>query len=204
MPTIGTETGTGAAKVGNKEISFTSADTGATATSVKTVRKESSAFFAGINWTHAGVYVYEVTETANTYTIADAVKEKMDYSLAKYTITVYVKEKTSGTGFYVDVIADVITFVDNPGQTGGSKVDPTPGGNTETATGFSDMIFTNKYLKNNGGTDPDPDDDSTFKLSKTVSGSYASKEQYFTFTVKITPAVSPLVPAGVKYKAYTR
>ncbi len=184
--------------IANKTVSFTSADEGITAGGVKLVAKETSNLFAGVVWPHAGIFIYTVTETADTYTIADPTKEQMTYSGASYDIAVYVEEGAGG--LFVSAIAAVITVKDasNEGGDVGDKVDPTPRGLPEVEGDYSKMIFTNTYLKNNGGENPT---DSVLDLSKTVTGSFGNKTKYFLFDVTVSNP-STIMDTGKTYRAY--
>jgi hypothetical protein len=151
---------------------------------------------------HAGVYVYEITEVPNTNTTIDNVPtppavdpQVLTYSGGKYTMDVYVSDGTSGT--YISAIATTVTIVDIPGDPGGNKVDPTPGSVSATYD-YSHMIFTNTYLKNNGGTNPL--NDSTLNISKAVTGTYASQTLYFTYSLTVTKPA--LVTGTPVYRGY--
>ena len=203
MPLIGTQVGSTA--TGVVAISFSGTETATPVGDVITLQKESTDIFAGKTFPHAGIYVYEITERENTNAAIDAnpSHEDLTYSQAKYTLTVYVKDKTApATGTYIYAIGDLKNNNDDGTSGGGVKVDPTPGGNGTNYT-YSQMIFTNVYVKTNGPDDPDdpdPTDDSTLIVSKTVAGTYGSREIYFNFTVKVTaPSLVTTPPA---YKAY--
>ena len=161
----------------------------------KSVPKETESIFTGANWKNAGVYVYTVTEVKGTL---DTFKEKMTYSEAEYELWALVKEKADKQGFYVEIIAAYIKTEDaaNEGEKG-KKVDPTPQDPDSTGK-YSEMIFTNAYLKNNGGTDPKTN--SVFKLSKRVDGDILDTNKYFKYTVTVT---QPATVTGTSaYKAY--
>ena len=168
------------------------------------IRKETTDIFADVTFPHAGVFVYEITEMPNTNPMIDAltnINEWLSYSGAKYTLTAYVKYKAppNDTETYVYALATVVTTPE-PGQPGGGKVDPTPGGDKERYL-FSEMVFTNDYVKNNGPVDPETG--STLIVSKQVAGDFASKDQIFDFTISLTiPSIVPNPPAY--YKAYLR
>lgn len=175
----------------------------------KVVEVESSDFLANANFQKAGIYVYTVTETPNTYLIADASKEKMTYSQAEYTAFVYVANKADGSGVYVRGIGvvpvknDEGTAAADTGVTG--KVDPTPNPtpdeNGGVADGNSKMKFTNTYLKTNGGNgNPLTDENKSLQISKTVAGTMGDQTKYFDFTVTVKkPAVDKTTTA---YKGY--
>ena len=181
------------------KISFAGTETGTTAANsdVTEYVKETANIFAGVTFPTAGVYVYEIVERANTYTVNPTPPpyETMTYSLAKYTLNVYVANHSKG-GTYVKAIGDVQTTKDD-GTPGGNKVDPTPGGN-QVDYFYSQMIFTNVYYKINGDVD---DDISSFELSKAVAGDFANLDTYFEFEVAVhKPSLVPT--ASGNYKAY--
>lgn len=188
----------------------TTAMTGTTATGMKTYEVQSGNFLAkatdNANYTQAGVYVYKVKETSNTYTIADATKETMTYSGAEYTLYVYVANKADNSGVYIKSVGCVLTKGDDGTATAGNegnKVDPTPGTpgtNGEILATNSDMKFTNKYTQTNGGGgSPETPANQTLGISKVVSGALADHSQYFTYTATIT---KPTVSTKTFYKAY--
>jgi len=142
MPLIGTQVGT--TTTGIVSISFTGAETAAPSGDVITLQKESPDIFYGKTFPQAGIYVYEITERKNTNAAIDANTDHEDltYSDAKYTLTVYVKDKANGSGTYIYAIGDLKNLNDDGTSGGGVKVDPTPGGNGTTYT-KSQLIFTN-------------------------------------------------------------
>ena len=89
--------------------------------------------------------------------------------------------------YYIKYIGDVQTVGDTyAGTGGGSKVDPTPGGNTTTNDGNSDMEFTNSYVVQKSGAPDTPDPNaSTLTINKVIAGEFADAEDTFTFNVKI-------------------
>ena len=193
MPTLNT---------GNMTVSYIAADTGTnnTETNIVSVIKETDDIFAGVTFPHAGIYVYEITEIADTNLAIDdnAPDEILTYSEAKYTLTVYVANNEAGTGTYIMGLGTRATWDDSGEAAGDNKVDPTPGGNGEDYH-FSQMIFVNDYVKTN--TVIDPGADSTLSVGKTVTGDFASREQYFDFEISLT---IPILVADTPeyYKAY--
>jgi len=168
--------------------------------------KESTEFLGAVNFPHAGTYVYTVTEssTNNPTIAADPDHQKLTYSGALYTLTIYVANKTVGTGTYVYALTTMQTKHDD-GTAGTTKVDPTPGGDGTTYN-YSQMIFTNDFVKTNGSDDPknpDPTDpkDSTLTVEKHVSGLLASTTEYFNYTMTITPP-SLVTSPPTFYRAY--
>jgi len=181
--------------IASKNVTFSASDTGTVVSGTKEVRKETAALFDGVTFPHAGVYVYTITEVPNTYTIADAAKESMTYSTGSYDVAVYVKDGTAGT--YVFAIAATIVIKDTADQTIGDKVDPTPG---SVAGEYSDMVFTNTYIRRHGGTDPTDPSHQALGISSAVAGDYANKSKYFEYNITATKPA--LVVDPVTYKAY--
>ncbi|MCL2529055.1 MAG: hypothetical protein FWE41_01795 [Coriobacteriia bacterium] len=189
-----------------------------TVAGVSTYYLESHELLAAINWPTAGKYEYKVTEVDTNYTILDPLHEAMELSLAEYSLSVYVREynaddaaagripagKSIGDRYIYAV--GMIRVVSDDGVPGYFKGDPTPGGNQVT-TFYSDMIFTNKYVKTNGADDPDDPDptdpgDSTLNITKTVAGDMGSIVLPFDFTITVN--VPTLIPSYQldTYKAY--
>ncbi len=168
------------------DISFNSLDTAAsTAAGVASYSKESTAFPANsVIFPRAGVYTYSLAETTDTYSVTAG--ETMTYDNATYFIKLYVKNGTSGC--YVATVEGWTTS----GGVSVTKTDPTPGS--------SDMAFVSNYSKTTAGEDPTALDIlNKLFLTKGVTGEYADKSKFFTFTVKVTaPASAPVVT----YKAY--
>lgn len=190
MPSIGKTDGTG-----TNSVTYATLDSSSVANGVKSVYQETPDILSGIIWPSAGVYVYEISEQIDSYT--GTAQETMTYSAAKYRLSVYVKEKTSGSGFYVYGVSVVITTPDNGAQNGGDKVDPTPG----TGGKHSDLIFTNSYLKTGGGGDPTDLANQRVSISKLVVGDYAEKDRYFTYDLTVTQPTAVTGNAAT-YKAY--
>lgn len=204
-----TATTTNMPAIADKTVTFAATDAGTTTGDVKSVKKETTDdIFKGVTWPHAGEYTYTITEQSGTYTTAAG--ETMTYSGGSYDVTVYVANGTSG--LYVAAIGAKIVVTDNPGQTGGDKVDPTPGGDPLVTGDSSKLIFTNTYIKTivdprdpTDPTDPgDPDDPTNpdnqgISISKTVAGNYGDKTKGFTFNVTVTK--NSLVTAHT-YTAY--
>ena len=161
---------------------------------------ESAELFGKVTFDHAGVYKYEVEELNTTFTNKGtppaAPYEKMTFSDAKYTVEVYVKDGEKRA--YIYFIGTMKT-TNEDGTPGTTKVDPTPGKESEDFE-YSQMIFTNTYVKNNGGTDPNNPDDWTLLVTKKVKGDFASTSLYFTYTMKVT--TPSLIGAAETYKAY--
>jgi len=174
-------------------IKYDGSETNTPVDGIVSITKESPQdIFKDVQWPRAGVYVYEIKEIKDTYYIADAAHETLDYSDAGYILRVYVKEGSVKGKYYIYALSTVIDVPDTDGEKG-DKVDPTPGD--------SHMTFTNNYVKTNGGTDPKDDDDSTLWISKAVDGDFASSTVYFGY--KLTVTVPSLVTTPKPYyKAY--
>ena len=160
--------------------------------------------FAGVNWPEAGIYAYHVTEKQmSAYSPArlDTFLEKWEYSPAKYLVTVFVENKADGSGVYVKTITAKVITAETDGAAAGTKVDPTPK-DPGTTGDYSKLIFSNTYLKNNGGKDPDdPKAAAVMALDKVVSGDYGSHSQNFPFTVKVSHPEVGKLPTD-PYRAY--
>lgn len=132
-------------------------------------------------WTHAGEYVYEVTEASGNV-------EGVTYdATSKYTITIYVKNSDNGPE------VDKIVVKDKDGN----KVDvdtPTSNPDDTNDDAASGMKFTNTYTKiadkTPTGRDEDPDTKETeatasYVVTKTVQGTYGDKTKQFKFTMRV-------------------
>ena len=198
---------------GKIEIDMTGA-IGYTDKGITVYKKESKELFTGVNWLHAGVYVYEVTEKINTIDLkktdvddkgneyeTDELRDELTYSIAKYKLTVMVAgDGADPEKFYVDSIYADRIVADGEDETG--KVDPEPKDGEDDE--YSGMTFANIFVKNHGGgvdpqdpedpkdpKDPDPetiDEYTVFKLFKTVTGQFGNKSKPFSFTVKLEKA----------------
>ena len=207
MPSIGT-TVTADTTKSTVTLPFTSEDK-ATAAGVivntnngtKQVIKETDNVLANVPWPTAGVFEYNVEEEVSGFTKTD--HEEITYSKAKYNIKVFVENKTDKSGLYVKYIAANIIYVDIPvPETSGSgKVDPTPGGPSQLPGGYSQMIFTNYYLKNNGTTTPPTNpDNAVMQIKKTVANIGADHALYFKFEATVNNPET--VYTDETYKAY--
>jgi len=164
---------------------------------------ESAPLLGTINWPDTGIYEYTISENAGTYTGTDT----MTYSDAQYTMRVHVREYKTGDiippgkavgNLYIFAIG-VVRIVEEGGDPGTDKVDPTPG-SLSTLYDYSQVTFTNTFTKNNGDPDdPDPINNRTLGVSKTTSGHYASSSAYFDFTMTVT---KPSLVASATYHAY--
>ncbi|MCL2365454.1 MAG: hypothetical protein FWC75_00205 [Oscillospiraceae bacterium] len=202
-------------ELANLIASFSTSDTTPTFTvnNVMSFMKETGNIFDDVTFPHAGIFVYQITEVHpedaeeddedNEEATGGIPHETMRYSTAVYTLTVYVSNTADGKGTYVSGLGTVVSSTDLDTQAEGSKVDPTPGGNGEEYF-FSQMIFTNDFVRTNGADDPrnpDPVNESTLSISKEVEGELASREQYFQFDITLNiPFIVTNVPTY--YRAY--
>jgi len=194
MPVIGTN--------GRVTIDLSTGSQESISGGVKQVYKESISLFAGINWTHTGVYTYRITEVEDTYACSTSEPiEHMTYSPGEYKITVFVDRASDGT-FYAKYIGTMVVVPGAPDQEGGDKVDPTPGGDPSVEGDYSQLIFTNNYYVINTPDNPDPTNDGVLRISKTVTGgALADHGQYFDFDITISNPETLIDPTRV-YKAY--
>ena len=181
-----------------KNVSFTDKDKfPVPANGVKLVYKQTASVFDGIAWPHAGVYAYKVVERDKTYNIADPTKEDLTYSKAEYELTAYVQD--GANGLYVHAIAAKILVKDDSSTgTTGDKINPQPGDPTIDGS-YSDLIFTNLYLKKTGGSNPVTD--TVLTIHHEVANPYADQTKYFEYSVVVN---KPAAMANVQltYKAF--
>jgi len=200
-------------------------------TNVKQLYFETDNIFAGVPWPHAGVFHYYVTENKPSNDLEQLgyinkgdkkIDDILIYSEAKYLLNVYVKSEivAGETKYYVYAVGAVIIDQDDSHDAAdvGTKVDPTPGGNGtgESKVDFSQMIFTNTYVRNNGSavTDPeDPEDPedidpeevdaaTVLRIEKKVTGDFGDKTKPFLFDLQVkNPEVGGLAE-GKKYLVY--
>jgi hypothetical protein len=164
--------------------------------SKRTYKAQSENFLDSADFTSAGIYVYKVAENQGLtgYTL-DGEHETMIYSNATYTVYVTVANKADG-GTYIKNVSVI-------DDSQGSKVDATPGDNTNVPDTdkdlshytFSQMEFVNKYQKY-GGTKPGGGDGGevnpgtdlsthALAISKKVAGDTADQNREFSFTVTL-------------------
>ena len=150
-------------------------------------KTDSKNVLENVKFPAAGVYTYTVSEDQTGDKGAE--EYGMDYSNAKYTVNVYVKNKENSQETYVYSVTvnqnknDQGEDVTSP-DTGKVDPNPTPGDDTGDDSEFR---FVNTYTKKAEGTiDPDnPDNKLALLISKKVTGQYGDKTRGFTFNVKI-------------------
>lgn len=184
---------------------------------VITYAAESAELFEGADWSHGGVYEYQITENCThpaSTGPSNSVTDTYICSKAEYKVLVYVRQNDDGsfTITHIGVIQEVEDNGDAIPLENQTKVDPTPGGNTtENKKPYSELEFANAYIKTNivdvpGKVDdvPDPDpegpenpdiphpDNATLYLGKTVDGSFTNKSLYFRFEMTVyAPSLAP-------------
>ena len=175
--------------------------------------KETPDFIAGITapFPGPGIYTYRVMEVAGSINITDGTKEGAVYSSARYDIELWVEEDENNPGVYYVKFVDAKTvkdYIDEyyPGDSGGNKVDPTPGGsNQEEKTtiedDFSQVVFTNVYWKSGGGGTGDPGK-TALEIVKVIKGNGAVMTDRFAFSVTVVqPSVIDHATSPQAYQA---
>ncbi|MCL2002566.1 MAG: hypothetical protein FWG72_01010 [Oscillospiraceae bacterium] len=173
-----------------------------------------------------GIYFYwvhEIETLPDSYiTIDDEDKEGWAFSKAKYKVEIWVEKDSNNILFPKYVAVRIVPGSEDDYYTdenipGHGKVDPTPGGegkNPDDPTiegDFSQVIFTNKYWKTDGGGEENYDE-SALEVIKKIKGSGSAADRddkFFPFSVKvIQPGVIPVLdpvtgdPVIQVYKAY--
>lgn len=168
---------------------------------IDTYRVETANIFNGVNFPHAGQYVYTISENLTTVPVIDAndKHQKLTHSQATYKLTVVVVNDDAN-GTFVCAVAVDSTLKDD-GTKGDGKVDATPGTDGKSYA----MTFVSTYVHTGGADDPDnpkpeAETESTLSVSKTVGGDMGSKLEHFGFT--ITLDVPKMASAPKFYRAY--
>jgi hypothetical protein len=190
-------------EIDDKTLEFAGSDDGATNDKIKTVKKQTANILAGVSYnsTGTGIYNYTITENATVtgYSSDNGIHE-IFVSKAVYAVKVYVAKDTDGT-LFVKYVEARLTKTDNNGDGGGVKVDPTPGVEAD-GSDFSDLAFTNKYVRNNI-VDPPPTDNTqkgALYIDESVTGDLADSAYPFSVNVTVTlPAITISTP---EIKAY--
>lgn len=116
--------------------------------------------FAGVNYTHAGVYVWNVQQSSNCAEDTETIKRTLTEAPEEYTVKAYVYNKKDGAGFDVTYVVE------------GTD------GKVETTEGSHILTFTNNYseVRENLAN-------GVFSLTHKVDGELADKTRDFTYTV---------------------
>lgn len=190
-------------------ITFTKSSTGTTEDGIKTVsgegriRRADGGTLGPSSFPHTGIYAYKVTETANTYDIADLTKENMIYSKAEYTVFITIANRADyGGGLKIESIQAMITIDDSGKDIEDAKVE-------STEPGDSDLAFQNIYSKT-GGTGEEGDewdsDLGALSVSKTVTGKMGDQKKDFDFSLTLYKSATldmEVAQSGSEYPAYT-
>lgn len=165
--------------IADKTIAYTNADTAAPdASGLVKIKKMSGKILDGVTFTHAGEYVYKVTESQTGYTV-DADNETLQYSKAEYQMRVIVNNKADGSGVYVKYVV-VDRVLNDAGTAEDAKVTP---GDDVTANTFT---FTNVFTR----TGSLLDGKSPLEITKTVTGDAGDKSKAFEFNLTLTKSAT--------------
>lgn len=196
-------------EIASKTIAYDGTEAGATANDKKNVVKTEDVL-DGVDYDHAGVYLYSVVENeaASTFTntATDADDQVMTYSGAEYNMYVYVANQPDGSGLYIEnVVVEKIKGDDGEELETPEKIEnPTEPGENGEGNGFR---FTNTFnVKGGSEVDPekpdpenpdgpdveDPDYGNALRISKETVGKYADLTQEFAFSLTITKAPTDL------------
>ncbi|NMN02585.1 hypothetical protein G1C94_1207 [Bifidobacterium sp. DSM 109963] len=168
------------------------------------------------SYTHAGVYVYTVTETASAKHTGSPDSRTITNSQAKYTVRVYVENSaTAASGLAITNVTVERTAVDGNGK--GEKI------GTNDATNDLHKVDPTK-VKTPNTTDPTADTDAegfefannysqnaTLQISKTVAddattttdnGNGGDKQKLFKQTAKITLPATSVKDTDQTFTAY--
>jgi len=184
----------GVPALNNLTVSFTDGEASpAPVDNVISFTKETGNIFDGVDFPHAGVFVFEIRENPNTNPAIDNdLHDVLIYSDAVYTVTVYV----ANVGVNNDTqISSIIV-------TGGSL----PVEDDESTEKANQLVFVNDFVRTHGPEDPrdpDPVNESTLLVSKAVAGDFASREHFFDFTIGVTvPSLFPTSSVPTHFRAY--
>ena len=188
-----------------KSVIYSAADTAADGKLYKTVD-----LFGDATFKHAGVYVYTVKETADTYVAGD--KEVMTYSGAEYKLTVVVKNGENGP-YVAEIAAQQMVDDDGNAAAAEAKVDPNPTPDSDGNPVSGGVRFVNTYVKGGSIVKPDPENpdgpdktdstDALMTIAKNVTGDIGDMVTPFEFTVSASnPAIAPEADQTVKARIY--
>ena len=188
--------------MGPMSITFAATDVGTTADGIKTVILESTNILAGKNFSDVGLYKYTVTENQSAPVNTSTTQYQL--SKAEYEFIVVVEQDDTNKNFYVSNVHCIKIINDEQISTPGEgKGSPTISGkrteDEKLVSLWSEMVFMNKLVKNNGGTDPNAD--STLAVSKAVTGTFGSQTEKFKIEVSVGRPKVDVNPATY-YHAY--
>ena len=190
VPTITTQT-----------LTFASTDTGTTAGGITSVTKNTNNLLAGITWTAAGTYLWNVVETPNTNTSLSA-GEAIRYSSAAFELIVKVAYDSTTDSYYVESTqTNQTTNNDNTANTDG-KNGADVGDEDGSGNSIYNFTFTNIYSKEAGGnpgggglgegedtTDPSTDGNESLAIRKVVENS-VDASQNFAFSITLNDSAA--------------
>jgi hypothetical protein len=143
---------------------------------IKTVQKTSVLKFG--TFSHAGVYVYNVKEKANTTTANTG--ETYTYSQAEYRVDAYVANDTNDSGLY---IAAIVVYTKSTDSQTGNTTENKIGVNKVGEDGIgNNFLFVNKYTKK--ALDGDG---KGLQVKVNTTGNMADRTKTFPVTITITP-----------------
>jgi len=129
------------------------------------------------SWPGTGVYEYTVTESASGF--PESSKESINYSQAKYTLTVVVSYNSENGHYFVEQTYINQVTADN-GEDGEGKGETNPG---DPDYNFE---FTNTYSKQGGSSQGS----NALTISKTTSGTGSDPSKQFTFIIMADDSVT--------------
>jgi len=150
--------------------------------------------FHNVTFPHAGIFVYDITETPRTNPAIDYhPHDVMLYDDTVYRITVHVSNHSNRTDTFISAVTIVEGRYDN-----GSWV-------FEDTRKRDRLEFINNFVRTNRPIDPDnptepkdpvPDVESTLFVRKNVDGDLGNRERFFDFTMTLTvPDLGQPIPA---------
>ena len=173
---------------------------------ILSIVRETKNIFDDVVFDEPGVYVYEITEIQETSNGIENNRpyEQVTFSKAVYEMRVYVAWNSDRSATVIYGVGTRATVPDISGeQSSDKKIDATPGGDGDKYR-YSQLIFTNNYVKINAPVDPerpDPVNESTLYISKVVTGNMGSFTQYFELEIELNvPDIFEEKPAF--YRAY--
>ena len=159
-------------------------------TNVISIVKETKNIFEDVVFDEPGIYIYEITEVQATSNGIENNKpyEQVTFSKAVYTMRVYVAWNSDRSATIIYGVGTYVSAPDISGEQGvDKKIDATPGEDSDKYD-YSQLIFTNNYIKTNAPIDPerpDPVNESTLYISKLVTGNMGSLTQYFELEIEL-------------------
>ncbi|MCL2426614.1 MAG: hypothetical protein FWD05_09795 [Oscillospiraceae bacterium] len=155
---------------------------------IRTETKSIANIFAGVTFPHAGEFIFDIWERSPTNpTIDNDPNQILVYSNYVYRIQVLVRNDSSPSGSSIAHIYMIKGIKDENGDVVFDK-----------SVKATTLEFTNDFVRTNGPKDPeepDPENESTLFISKTVTGESGRKDVFFNFNISVT--VPNLVPSDL-------